>query len=47
LPLIVLLRLAVLLHRGARPALLPDIRLKRARAQSRMSFPRGWLRRTR
>ena len=43
LPLIVLLRLAVLLHRGRGSASLPDVHAEGARRTSNCAFPRGWL----
>ena len=43
LPLIVLLRLAVLLHRGRGPRQLPDITLKARGRNLECAFPRGWL----
>jgi exopolyphosphatase / guanosine-5'-triphosphate,3'-diphosphate pyrophosphatase len=41
--LIVLLRLAVLLHRGRGPRSLPDIRLSVRGKSAEIAFPRGWL----
>jgi exopolyphosphatase/guanosine-5'-triphosphate,3'-diphosphate pyrophosphatase len=41
--LIVLLRLAVLLHRGRGPRSLPEIRLQVKGKQVELAFPRGWL----
>ena len=41
--LIVLLRLAVLLHRGRGPRSLPDIRLSAKAKCAELTFPRGWL----
>ena len=41
--LIVLLRLAVLLHRGRGPRSLPDLRLAAKGRGAEISFPRGWL----
>jgi exopolyphosphatase/guanosine-5'-triphosphate,3'-diphosphate pyrophosphatase len=41
--LIVLLRLAVLLHRGRGPRSLPDIRLAAKGKSVELTFPRGWL----
>jgi len=41
--LIVLLRLAVLLHRGRGPRPLPDIRLAARGRNADLQFPRGWL----
>jgi len=41
--LIVLLRLAVLLHRGRGPRSLPDIHLQVKGKQADVTFPRGWL----
>ena len=41
--LIVLLRLAVLLHRGRGPRSLPDIRIAVRAKHVQMVFPRGWL----
>lgn len=43
LQLIVLLRLAVLLHRGRGPRSLPEIKLLVKGKQVDLSFPRGWL----
>jgi exopolyphosphatase/guanosine-5'-triphosphate,3'-diphosphate pyrophosphatase len=43
LHLIVLLRLAVLLHRGRGPRSLPDIRLAVKGKNAELAFPRGWL----
>ena len=40
--LIVLLRLAVLLHRGRGPRSLPDIRLAAKGKSLELTFPRGW-----
>jgi len=40
--LIVLLRLAVLLHRGRGPRSLPDIRLAAKARSVELTFPRGW-----
>ena len=42
--LAVLLRLAVLLHRGRTPMELPSIRLQADARSLRLQFPRGWLR---
>ena len=43
--LIVLLRLAVLLHRGRSAAALPEIELTaRGRTRSKLKFPGRWLR---
>jgi exopolyphosphatase / guanosine-5'-triphosphate,3'-diphosphate pyrophosphatase len=44
LPLIVLLRLAVLLHRGRSREPLPTIRLVPRGKSLELHFPRGWLR---
>jgi exopolyphosphatase/guanosine-5'-triphosphate,3'-diphosphate pyrophosphatase len=41
--LIVLLRLAVLLHRGRGPRSLPDVRLAVKSRHVQLLFPRGWL----
>ncbi|HEX6571102.1 MAG TPA: exopolyphosphatase [Steroidobacteraceae bacterium] len=41
--LIVLLRLAVLLHRGRGPRSLPEIQLAAKAKQLELAFPRGWL----
>ena len=41
--LIVLLRLAVLLHRGRGPRSLPEIRLAAKGKSAELTFPRGWL----
>jgi exopolyphosphatase/guanosine-5'-triphosphate,3'-diphosphate pyrophosphatase len=41
--LIVLLRLAVLLHRGRGPRSLPDLQLQVKGKQVALDFPRGWL----
>ena len=41
--LIVLLRLAVLLHRGRGPPSLPEIQLTAKEKQLELVFPRGWL----
>jgi exopolyphosphatase/guanosine-5'-triphosphate,3'-diphosphate pyrophosphatase len=41
--LIVLLRLAVLLHRGRGPRSLPDLRLAVKGSSAEIAFPRGWL----
>jgi exopolyphosphatase/guanosine-5'-triphosphate,3'-diphosphate pyrophosphatase len=41
--LIILLRLAVLLHRGRSPAALPDIDLQPRGRTLEVSFPKGWL----
>jgi exopolyphosphatase/guanosine-5'-triphosphate,3'-diphosphate pyrophosphatase len=41
--LIVLLRLAVLLHRGRGPRSLPDIRIAAKARGAELTFPRGWL----
>ncbi|HET7204090.1 MAG TPA: exopolyphosphatase [Steroidobacteraceae bacterium] len=41
--LVVLLRLAVLLHRGRGPRSLPDIRLVAKGRSAELCFPRGWL----
>jgi exopolyphosphatase/guanosine-5'-triphosphate,3'-diphosphate pyrophosphatase len=41
--LIVMLRLAVLLHRGRGPRSLPDIRLAARGKSAELTFPRGWL----
>jgi exopolyphosphatase/guanosine-5'-triphosphate,3'-diphosphate pyrophosphatase len=41
--LIVLLRLAVLLHRGRGPRALPDLRLAVKGNSAEIGFPRGWL----
>jgi exopolyphosphatase/guanosine-5'-triphosphate,3'-diphosphate pyrophosphatase len=41
--LIVLLRLAVLLHRGRSPVALPKIELQAKGKSLEMEFPRGWL----
>lgn len=43
LRLIVLLRLAVLLHRGRAPRALPDLRLTAKGGNVDLQFPRGWL----
>ena len=43
LHLIVLLRLAVLLHRGRAPRALPDLRLTVKGRNVDLQFPRGWL----
>ena len=43
LHLIVLLRLAVLLHRGRAPRALPDLRLTTKGRNVDLQFPRGWL----
>jgi exopolyphosphatase/guanosine-5'-triphosphate,3'-diphosphate pyrophosphatase len=41
--LIVLLRLAVLLHRGRSPSALPKIELKASARSLELTFPKGWL----
>jgi exopolyphosphatase/guanosine-5'-triphosphate,3'-diphosphate pyrophosphatase len=41
--LIVLLRLAVLLHRGRGPRAAPDVRLQVQGKGAQLEFPRGWL----
>ena len=41
--LIVLLRLAVLLHRGRGPRSLPGLRLEAKNRSAELQFPRGWL----
>jgi exopolyphosphatase / guanosine-5'-triphosphate,3'-diphosphate pyrophosphatase len=41
--LIVLLRLAVLLHRGRSPSALPKIELKASGRSLELAFPKGWL----
>ena len=41
--LIVLLRLAVLLHRGRGPRSLPEIELKAKGGSLELGFPKGWL----
>jgi exopolyphosphatase / guanosine-5'-triphosphate,3'-diphosphate pyrophosphatase len=41
--LIVLLRLAVLLHRGRSPSALPKIELKASGRSLELTFPKGWL----
>jgi hypothetical protein len=41
--LVVLLRLAVLLHRGRGPRSLPEIRIAARGKSAELTFPRGWL----